>query len=64
VSEQDAFKDGREQGRRDCAAEIARLCAERDKLLAALKTLVESDNPILEDWANACAAIAAVEGKP
>jgi hypothetical protein len=25
VSEQDAFKDGREQGRRDCAAEIERL---------------------------------------
>jgi hypothetical protein len=102
VSEQDAFKDGREQGRRDCAAEIARLRAEnenlrrwkaldkpltaameianlaidqrraendclraqRDQLLAALKTLVESDNPILEDWANARAAIAAVEGKP
>jgi hypothetical protein len=32
VSEQDAFKDGREQGRRDCAAEIARLRAENENL--------------------------------
>jgi hypothetical protein len=42
-------------------AENKRLRAERDQLLAALKAIVESDNPILEDWVNARAAIAAVE---
>jgi hypothetical protein len=52
-----------EQMRRD-REEIARLRAQRDQLLAALKALAEKDNPILEDWANANTAVAAVEEKP
>jgi hypothetical protein len=57
-----------EQMRRD-REEIARLRAQRDQLLVALKGLCEADRDDLNDststvWNEAVAAIAAVESSP